>query len=434
MAAKVEDPAADILYGPSGRRVLTLKSTPGAPKKGVVEGAKDIAASVQHILAPATVGEGRGAAATIRRASAEGDLASARAANAGRSTGRVSKLSRAGTARAGGLHREPLDARGRRLRPPTLADPKLQKAADDIRKVNETYRQRIEDSDRPRRGADVHPRLLHAHVEGSPAGRRRPHGHVAAGLGRNLKARSIPTLQEGIDAGLTPVTENPIEATMIYADNMSRYLATVDAQAEMASSGMSGWFPTGRAPQGWTKLEGIRTDRPGRLIVKDGETVANVPGQQPLRAGRCGQGLQQLDQQRLRPRRHQGAVRPDPAQDERVTMLKLGLSAFHATTMAQEGGDLGDGARLRRAVARRRGHGGQGGGRLAAARRSTRALRGDRMRNELLSGVPKDVRCRRRSTTPTSAPAAGCAWTSSIARAARGRSTTPSATGRGRPN
>jgi hypothetical protein len=29
------------------------------------------------------------------------------------------------------------------------------------------------------------------------------------GSGRNLKARSIPTLQEGIDAGLTPVDREP---------------------------------------------------------------------------------------------------------------------------------------------------------------------------------------------------------------------------------
>jgi hypothetical protein len=49
---------------------------------------------------------------------------------------------------------------------------------------------------------------------------------------------------------------------MMYADNMSRYLATVDAQAEMTANGMAKFFPAGGAPEGWTELKGIRTTSP----------------------------------------------------------------------------------------------------------------------------------------------------------------------------
>src|SRR5436190_1527661 len=81
MAAKVEDPFDSVIMAP-GRRTgtLSLPETPAAPKPGLKEGLVDAASAVQSILAPATKGEGRTAAGTIRRAAAESDLLAARSA------------------------------------------------------------------------------------------------------------------------------------------------------------------------------------------------------------------------------------------------------------------------------------------------------------------------------------------------------------------
>lgn len=333
MAAKVEDPLDDILFAPKGRRTGTLTLPPDnplLPKRGVKEGLSDAASAVQKLMAPATVGKGYDAAASIRHRSAEGDLMAAQSAQTLVEHARVVAKLPVEQQRALVGYIENRSTGG------TLADPGLQKTADAIRKVNESYRTKIEDT----LGVDEGPSFIRDYythlwkeapqvVENAMVASRQ-------GSGRNLKARSIPTLQEGIDAGLTPLTENPIEATMLYANNMSRYLSTVGVQEDLAGSDMTKWATQGQAPAGWSPLTGIRTEKLGQSIIKDGEAVAARLGQKlyaPDDVARVynnwiSNGFDRGDTAAL--------FEPIRKASNGMVQLKLGLSAFHAVTMAQE--------------------------------------------------------------------------------------------------
>ena len=392
MAAKTEDPIDDILYAPTKRRTLTLpENTEPAPRPGAKEAITDAAGAVQSILAPATKGQGRDAAGIIRRNSAQGDLLAAQSGQTlVKHAQMVSELPVEQQRALVGY----IENRSNGVR---ITDPALQKTADAIKQVNDTYRARIEDT----MGLDDGPSFIRDYythmwkespqvVEGAMLSGRQ-------GSGRNLKARSIPTLQDGIDAGLTPLTENPIEATLTYAGNMSRYLATVQTQGELADAGMSKWAAPGQGPKDWVPLEGIRTSKPGRTIIQDGETVANQSGQQlfaPPDVARVynnwiSNGFDRGDTA--------GLFNPIRKITNGMTMLKLGLSAFHATTMAQEG-VISEIARGYQSLSRTPGL--LGAGKLGEATSAAgtgvkalagapgafigRAVRGGRMRSELL--------------------------------------------------
>jgi len=276
LAAKVEDPLDDVLMAPRARREGTLslpKSIAAEPSRGLVGALKEIGSGVQKVMAPATIGEAPEAARVLRRASAEADL------EAAQTWTRLSKS-------ADEIHFLPVDQQralvnyieGQRSGPLPAGQ---QRAADDIRTTMEGYRRRIEDTfandldgaDGPTFVKDYYSHMWKEapeFVEGRIAVSRQ-------GSGRSLKARSIPTMQEGIEAGLTPKYENPIEATLVYASNMSRFLATVDAQADLLARGRAVWGSSASRPEGWVPLDGIRTTKPGRTIIKDGEAVSALP-------------------------------------------------------------------------------------------------------------------------------------------------------------
>ncbi len=110
------------------------------------------------------------------------------------------------------------------------------------------------------------------------------------GSGRSFKVRSIPTISDGIKAGLTPKFENPIEATMAYSQNMSRYVATHDMLNEMKGQGYVKWYSPGskNIPKGWVPLDGIMTKKVAPVSV--GTAKASIPKGsntgQPLATGR----------------------------------------------------------------------------------------------------------------------------------------------------
>lgn len=51
-------------------------------------------------------------------------------------------------------------------------------------------------------------------------------GAIKQGSGASLKQRTVPTMQEGIANGLTPLTTNPIEATLRYVTSMDKFIAS----------------------------------------------------------------------------------------------------------------------------------------------------------------------------------------------------------------
>lgn len=100
-----------------------------------------------------------------------------------------------------------------RIRGAKLKDPRLQDAADALRGVSTRYRSRIEyvlGNDAP----SFHQRLLRPHVaaEAGRGGGGLKRAKPKQGSGRNLRARTVPTYEEGLKASLTPRFANPVDA------------------------------------------------------------------------------------------------------------------------------------------------------------------------------------------------------------------------------
>jgi hypothetical protein len=154
----------------------------------------------------------------------------------------------------------------RASRPP-LSDPKLQQAADAISKVYDGYKARItsvlaKSGQVPNFITDYY---AHLWKEKPSIVADKIGAFARQGSGRSLKQRTIPTISDGIAAGLTPKIENPVENTMAYARNMSNFLATHDIQNELKSLGYAKFFKPGDAPAGWKPLNGIMTQRRRRI-------------------------------------------------------------------------------------------------------------------------------------------------------------------------
>lgn len=152
------------------------------------------------------------------------------------------------------------------------------------------------------------------------------------GSGRSLKQRTIPTIREGMDAGLTPVTTNPLEATSLYVQNMYRYLTTHDVINHLRKADIAKFYVPGKQPEGWRPLEGIGTTR-NAIASEDGTVVqprqlfapSDAAGVYNSYAGRGFEGG-----------KYAPAYRGLRKFTNSATMLKLGLSAYHASTMTVE--------------------------------------------------------------------------------------------------
>ena len=209
------------------------------------------------------------------------------------------------------------------------------------------------------------------------------------GSGRSLKARSIPTISDGIAAGLTPRIENPIENTMAYARNMSNFLATHDIQNELKDLDYAKFYKPGEQPAGWTPLKGIMTQKTAAYLDK---TTGEPAGHQlqlfaPDAVARVYNNFisKGLEGTELGPfwkaARHAA---------NGLTMLKLGLSTFHLSTMSNEG-IISEVARGFQAASRGKlGEAAKAiGGAPAAPVRSY--MRGMKMQRQLLDVAPSDA-------------------------------------------
>ncbi|WP_394764235.1 hypothetical protein, partial [Phenylobacterium sp.] len=171
---------------------------------------------------------------------------------------------------------------------------KFQPAARAIRDISVRYRGRIEEV--LKKSGATGPKFVEDYY--ARMWKQKP-GEVGAamsrqGSGRNLKGRSIPTYQEGLDAGLTPVHENPLDGMTAYVDNMSRFLATHDLQGEMRASGLAKWHPKGAVPEGWVKLNGINTERELKPLVRDIEGLPVHTGNVPPRVLAAPEGAARI--------------------------------------------------------------------------------------------------------------------------------------------
>lgn len=156
------------------------------------------------------------------------------------------------------------------------------------------------------------------------------------GSGASLKARSIPTIADGIKMGLEPVTANPLEATMRYVTSMDRFIASEEVMQTAKDQGVLKWVrpkvmgasghpESFKVPEGYAPLKGRGATRPG------GEQAYAPEGFARVYNNFISRGVAELDP--ALGDAYEAARRGANA----ITGLELGLSGYHALTMLQEG-------------------------------------------------------------------------------------------------
>ena len=111
---------------------------------------------------------------------------------------------------------------------------------------------------------------------GQPAQAAQWAGMGKQGSGLSLKARSIPTIEEGIAAGLTPVYTNPIDATMRYVMSMDKFIAATKVMKQAERDGTIVWVKpqsmgaSGNPMGGQTNVPSGYVPLTGRGSVDDG--------------------------------------------------------------------------------------------------------------------------------------------------------------------
>lgn len=158
------------------------------------------------------------------------------------------------------------------------------------------------------------------------------------GSGASLRKRTIPTIADGIAAGLQPAVTDPVEATMRYVTSMDKFIAATKVLDEAKASGnviFSRGTTTGASghpggtfhvPQGYVPLQGRgATNAMGEQAYAP-ENWARVYNNF-ISQGFHGIGTGEYGKAYDTARRGANAI----------TALELGLSGYHALTMAKEG-------------------------------------------------------------------------------------------------
>lgn len=71
-----------------------------------------------------------------------------------------------------------------------------------------------------------------------------------------LKQRTLPTFKEGLEAGLKPISDNPVDLVLLKLREMHRYLLAQRHFADMKEHGLMKFIPAfERPPEGYAKLE-----------------------------------------------------------------------------------------------------------------------------------------------------------------------------------
>jgi hypothetical protein len=159
-------------------------------------------------------------------------------------------------------------------------------------------------------------------------------GMSRQGSGASLKARTVPTVADGIAMGLEPITTNPLEATLRYVTSMDRFIASVEVLDTAKNAGQvkfikpqvmgaSGHPNSFKAPPGWKPLDGRgSTDASGgRAYAPEGfaRVYNNWISRGVAELGEeVGQGYD------VARRASNG-----------ITALELGLSGYHTLTVSK---------------------------------------------------------------------------------------------------
>jgi hypothetical protein len=89
-----------------------------------------------------------------------------------------------------------------------------------------------------------------------------------------LKQRSIPTIREGIDAGLEPVSENPVDLVLLKLREMDKYAMGQRALAEMKEKGLVKFVRVfDKPPEGYSRINDAIASVYGPPTVKMAEYI-----------------------------------------------------------------------------------------------------------------------------------------------------------------
>jgi hypothetical protein len=143
----------------------------------------------------------------------------------------------------------------------TLADPGLQKIADDTRDVFQGVRKEIEtlpEGDKIGFYQDYFPH----NFKNPEQARAFANNFVAKqGSSGNLKARKYPTLADAQAAGLQLADTNPVRAASRYVNSMNNYIASKKIATQIIDKGDAKYYTPGRQPEGWVPLTGRFAER-----------------------------------------------------------------------------------------------------------------------------------------------------------------------------
>lgn len=156
------------------------------------------------------------------------------------------------------------------------------------------------------------------------------------GSGASLKARSVPTIADGIKMGLEPITTNPLEATMRYVTSMDRFIASEEVMQTAKDQnvlkwvrpkvmGASGHPDSFKVPEGYAPLNGRGARNAAGAQAYAPEGFARVYN------NFISRGIGEIDPA------YGDAYEVARRGANAITGLELGLSGYHALTMMQEG-------------------------------------------------------------------------------------------------
>ena len=93
---------------------------------------------------------------------------------------------------------------------------------------------------------------------------------------RFTKERTFATIKEGMDAGLVPVTDNPIELSLMQLHQMDKFITAQDMVREMEGEGLARRVPHDeRPPDGWIPIDD-KIARKGNATLYAPEPAATI--------------------------------------------------------------------------------------------------------------------------------------------------------------
>ena len=201
-----------------------------------------------------------------------------------------------------------------------LANKELQVVADVQREAVQARKAKIEALDSTAKAEFREDYLPHIYKD-LGAAKQEFSGPSKEGSGRFLKERTIPTLKEAMAKGLEPITLDPLEMTQRYVDTMDRFLATREVLDKWKQDGTAKPYTPGEQPKGWVE---INTRQSG----------SGMPLYAPVDVARIYNNF--VDRGWNNSATWGPVLNGVQHTANAITSLKLGLSGFHATTMAKE--------------------------------------------------------------------------------------------------